>query len=202
MKEPVNRIALIDLDGTVADYDAAMLRDLNAIRCPHEPEETIPHRSDEPHMKARAKMIRSQPGWWFNLVPLKKGFDVIGLLKKYEFGLHVLTKAPNSVDEAWTEKIKWCKKYLPGVDITISQDKGLVYGKVLVDDWPPYVMDWLKHRPRGLVIMVEQRWNKDFNHPQVIKYNGTNLDEIDARLKKIVDAEEYAKIALEYGLPA
>ena len=198
----MNRIALLDLDGTLADYDAAMLRDLNAIRSPGEPEETVPHRSDEPYMKARAKMIRSQPGWWLNLAPLKKGFDIVDLLKKYNFDLHVLTKAPHSVDAAWTEKVLWCKNHLPNTDITITQEKSLVYGKILVDDWPPYVTEWLKFRPRGLVIMVEQRWNKDYEHSQVVKYNGNNLDEVEARIKKIVDAEEYAKIALEYGLPA
>ncbi len=182
-----NRIALVDLDGTLADYDAAMLRDLNAIRCPSEPLETIPHSSDIPYMKARAKLIRSQPGWWVNLAPLKKGFDIVGLLKKYKFTLHVLTKAPHSVDAAWTEKVLWCKNHLPDTDITITQEKGLVYGKILVDDWPPYVMEWLKYRPRGLVIMVEQRWNKDFNHSQVIKYDGTNLIEVEDRIKKLIE---------------
>jgi hypothetical protein len=43
-------IALPDLDGTIADYDAAMLRDLNAIRSPDEPEETIPHSSNVPYI--------------------------------------------------------------------------------------------------------------------------------------------------------
>jgi 5'-nucleotidase len=141
-------------------------------------------------MKARAKMIRSQPGWWFNLAPLKKGFDIVELFKKYKFDLHVLTKAPHSVDEAWTEKVKWCRVHLPNTDITISQEKGLVYGKVLLDDWPPYVSSWLEHRPRGLVIMVEQRWNKDFEHPQVIKYNGTNLAEIENTLVKFIEKHE------------
>ena len=187
----MNRIALIDLDGTLADYDAAMLRDLNAIRSPGEPVETIPHRSDEPYMKARAKMIRSQPGWWFNLEPIKTGFDVVELLKKYKFDLHVLTKAPHSVDAAWTEKVLWCRKHLPETDITITQKKGLVYGKVLVDDWVPYITEWLEHRPRGLVIMPVQRWNVGFTHPQVVRYDGTNITEVEARLAALIEKEEY-----------
>lgn len=181
----MNRIALLDLDGTLADYDAAMIRDLNLIRSPGEPEELVPHRSDEAYMKARAKLIRSQPGWWLNLDPIKSGFDVVELLKKHGFNLHVLTKAPHSVDAAWTEKVLWCKRHLPDVDITISQDKGLVYGKVLMDDWPEYIEAWLKHRPRGLVIMPSRRWNLEVNHPQVIRYDGTNLDEVNQRLQKM-----------------
>jgi len=188
------RIALIDLDGTIADYDAAIIRDMELIRSPYEPlplgdtvyfKESMP-----PYLKARAKFIRSQPGWWFNLEPLKKGFDIVDLLRQYKFDLHVLTKAPHSVDAAWTEKVLWCKKYLPNTDITISQEKGLVYGKILLDDWPPYAKSWLEHRPRGLVIMVEQRWNKDFEHPQVVKYNGSNLAEVESRLIKLIENHE------------
>lgn len=190
----MNKIALIDLDGTLADYDAAMLRDLNAIRSPDEPIETVPHSSEAPYMKARAKLIRSQPGWWLNLEPMKRGFDIVKLLKKYEFNLHVLTKAPHSVDEAWTEKVKWCKKHLPDTDITISQEKGLVYGKILFDDWPPYALAWLEHRPRGLVIMLEQRWNKDFSHPQVVKYTGENIAEIEDRIIKLIASHQVSLV--------
>lgn len=178
-------VALLDLDGTLADYNSAMLRDLNAIRSPGEPEETIPHSSDVPYMRARAKLIRSQLGWWLNLKPIKSGFDIVELLKKYKFDLHVLTKAPHSVDSAWTEKVIWCKTHLPNIDITITQKKGLVYGAILFDDWPPYITEWLKYRPRGLVIMPEQRWNKDFEHQQVIKYNSNNIDEVEDRVRFI-----------------
>jgi len=191
----MNRIALIDLDGTLADYDKAIRRDMELIRSPHEPpisgELVSFHKTNmPPYMKARAKMIRSQPGWWLNLEPLKYGFEVVELLKSYKFTLHVLTKAPHTVDGAWTEKVQWCKRYLPDTDITISQEKGLVYGKILFDDWPPYVVDWLKYRPRGLVIMIEHPWNKDFHHPQVIKYNGENLAEVESRIIKLIEAHE------------
>jgi len=192
----MNRIALLDLDGTLADYDKAIRRDLELIRSPYEPligEFVSFHKDDmSPYMKARVKMIRSQPGWWLNLEPLKEGFEIINLLRKYEFILHILTKAPHSVDSAWTEKVMWCKKYLPNIDITISQNKGLVYGKILFDDWPPYVVNWLKYRSRGLVIMIEQRWNKDFTHPQVVKYNGRNLAEIENRIIKLIESHIFS----------
>lgn len=195
MSKVTNLIALIDLDGTLANYDKAIRRDMALIRSPYEPEITGElvsfHKSNmPPYMKARAQMIRSQPGWWLNLEPLEYGFDIIEVLRFYKFTLHVLTKAPHSVDGAWTEKVTWCKKYLPNVDITISQEKGLVYGKILFDDWPPYATSWLEHRPRGLVIMIEQPWNKDFNHPQVIKYNGRNLSDIDDRIINLIESQE------------
>jgi len=52
------------------------------------------------------------------------------------------------------------------------------YARVLVDDYPPYVLDWLAHRPRGLVIMPAQNYNADVTHPNVIRYDGTNLDRV------------------------
>ena len=197
-----NKIALIDMDGTLADYDSALIRDMELIRSPHEPQDFIPH-TEIPHLKARAKMIRSRPGWWLELEPLKAGFDIVKILREQEFKLHILTKAPNAVDAAWTEKVMWCKKHIPDADVTITQNKGLVYGKILVDDWLPYVSDWLEHRHRGLVIMPAQRWNADYKElkfaKQIVRYDGTNLDEVEARVKKVVEQEEARIAALEYG---
>ena len=45
---------------------------------------------------------------------------------------------PTRVDR----EAQWCQHHLPGVPVTITMDKGLVYGKVLVDDYPPYVERW------------------------------------------------------------
>lgn len=60
--------------------------------------------------------------------------------------------------------------------------KGLVYGAILVDDWPEYVERWLKHRPRGLVVMPASSNNVGYNHPNVIRYDGSNIDEVRKRM--------------------
>jgi 5'-nucleotidase len=75
--------------------------------------------------------------------------------------------------------VEWCRRHLGAeTPVHITEDKGLVYGKFLYDDFPEYCLSWLRHRPRGLVIMPETSWNKDFNHAQVLKYSGKNLDEV------------------------
>ena len=66
--------------------------------------------------------------------------------------------------------------------IHITQDKSVHYGKVLVDDYPGYIEAWLEHRPRGLVIMPAHDHNKDFVHAQVVRYDGTDLDEVCATM--------------------
>ena len=57
-------------------------------------------------------------------------------------------------------KVRWVEKHLGDIDCTITRDKGLVYGKILVDDYSGYIKDWLDFRPRGLVIMPANDYNK------------------------------------------
>jgi hypothetical protein len=95
----------------------------------------------------------------------------------------ILTQGPKRNAFAWSGKKMWIDKELgEAVDITITRDKGLVYGKVLVDDYPAYIERWLRWRPRGLAIMPANDANKAFSHPQVIRYDGTNLAEIRAAM--------------------
>jgi len=179
MDEPP--IALVDLDGTVADYDLAMKESMEPLWAPDEERADL-HSWHPPHVRARVNLVRSQPGWWRNLKPLKRGFEIIELLRKHKFRLMVLTQGPKTTNNSWTEKKEWCDEYLEDASVTISQDKGMVYGKLLFDDFPAYATKWLKHRPRGLVIMNEHPWNKDFKHPQVVKYSGNNINEVEQRI--------------------
>lgn len=178
-------IALFDMDGTLCDYSKAMKRDYNSIKTPEEPEyidfsENLPE-----HIENRTKLIRNQPGWWQNLEKFQPGFDILKLAQELEFEIYILTKAPRNAVNAWTEKVKWIQKEVPNARITLTQDKGIVYGKVLVDDHIPYIKKWLQNRPRGLVIMPAHPWNENFTHPNVIRYDKTNLDKIKKALELV-----------------
>jgi len=163
-------IALFDLDGTLADFDEAMKRDLKKIAAPLE-ENIDPWNKTKPWIKERKNLVMRQPGWWKNLKPITNGFHILHDILNLDFEVHVLTKGPSTSSIAWAEKVEWCHKHLPPeVKITLTEDKGLVYGKVLVDDWPNYIERWLKWRPRGLVIMPDRPYNKDFEHPNVLRF--------------------------------
>lgn len=182
MKAVKQPIALLDMDGTVADYEGQLTRDMELLRAPCEPPFEVWGKGElQPHIKARMDLIKSKSDWWENLPVLPLGMKIVKELQKLEYNIHVLTKGPHPKKNpvAWTPKAVWAVKNLPDIPITITMDKGLVYGRVLVDDWPEYILMWLKWRKRGQVIMPAQKWNEGFSHPNVFRYDGTNDMELN-----------------------
>jgi 5'-nucleotidase len=182
-EKPNELVALIDMDGTLCDYDGAMRRDMAKIAAPGDAPVWYDHAPA--YMIERKKLIQDQPGWWRNLSALPLGFELMRVLRELEFRLVVLTKGPARRNSgAWSEKVEWCREYLGDVPVVISADKGLVYGRVLVDDWPDYVTRWLEWRPRGLVLMPAQPWNEGYAHPNVLRCTLDNLGEARGRAQQ------------------
>lgn len=181
-----SKIALLDMDGTICNYDKALLEGLAMIAGPNDPPYTRP--CPDAYMNARRRMIQNQPGFWRNLEPLPLGFDVVELMEAIGFDLHILTQGPRKCLNAWHEKVEWAAEHLPDIPITITQDKSLAYGRVLVDDFAPYFLSWLEHRPRGLVVCIAHPWNEMFAkggtgyNENVFRYDGTNRAELRTRL--------------------
>ena len=184
-------IALIDMDGTLCDYDAALLQRLQNLQAPEEERvEEVPRGDDVPSfMRARMNLIRLSKEWWVKIPKLKLGFDVLEACQNLGFHCTILTQGPKRNPDAWAGKKMWIDKNLgQDFDVTITRDKSLMYGKVLVDDYPPYIEGWLKWRPRGLVIMPANEGNKDFTHPQVIRYVGDgDFPKVHAALAEVVE---------------
>jgi 5'-nucleotidase len=173
-----DRIALIDLDGTVANYDEAMVAQMASLQAPGEPPYVQRYAGsyEDPHMEHRRKLIQCAPGFWRSLRPIQRGFDVVKTLEDIGFTLHVLTKGPRASPGAWGEKVEWCLTHLPQAVVTVTGDKSLVYGRVLFDDYPPYFEAWLKKRTRGVVVCLAHPWNEDYASggpkckPNIIRY--------------------------------
>jgi 5'-nucleotidase len=186
LMKPLENVALFDMDGTLADYQKALQIDYNKIKSPNDLQLIDFDNSQPKFVKERIRLIRNQEGWWRNLPKYNPGFEIFEIAKKLEYTIMILTKGPSSCPNAWTEKTEWVNNHLPGTKITITDDKGLVYGKVLVDDYPGYIERWLEWRPRGLVIMPTHKHNKNFAHPNVIRYDGKNLIEVEERMKEVI----------------
>lgn len=181
------QIVLFDMDGTLCDYEGQLIRDLQELANPSDPIIQDLHNCPE-WIDKRIDLIRKVPGWWRNLQRLELGFDVLEICKLIGFEIRILTKGPRRTKNAWTEKVEWIHEHvvpdIPNTLMTITEDKGLVYGKVLVDDFGPYMDRWLRWRPRGLGIMPAQKWNQNYSHPNVIRYDGKNKQQIREALLK------------------
>lgn len=206
MTEPQNKrkkIALFDMDGTLADYMNTMVRDLNRLRSPQEKELTIDDLSEpEEWLENRMTVIKNVPGWWKALPRLDDGFLVLDWCVRFGFCPKILTKGPRRTTIAWEEKYIWCMQNIDAlgitkkpIDVIITHDKSGEYGTVLVEDWPPYVMGWLEWRPRGKVILLDRPYNrmyegKKFEHPQVVRFNHENPESIQEMLSTLKAAYE------------
>ena len=187
--KPAEPIALFDMDGTLADFDASMQQKLAALRSPGEDSEADTTAFEEvPYVKARRQLIKAQPGFWRDLTPIVHGFQLLAEARDLRFSCQILSKSPRKIPAAAGEKIEWCVKHVPDLPIVLSEDKGLVYGKLLVDDWPEYIERWLTWRPRGLVIAVAQRWNEGIDKrfsKNVVRFDGTNFPYVRERMQEI-----------------
>jgi len=181
-------VCLFDLDQTLCDYDQELRVRMEELRSPSEDPAVacvVPRDNAPAYLKRRANLIRLSEDWWANLPRLQLGFDIWNLAGKLGFWRAILTQGPRGNPNAWSGKKKWIDKNLgPDTDITITRDKSRVYGKILVDDWPEYVEGWLEHRPRGLVIMPASSFNAEFTHPRVIRYDGTNIKDVEVAMLK------------------
>ena len=181
----IENIALFDMDGTLCDYDAVLSADLEKLRNPDEPIFSSPIIDDAPeYIKARANSIKQSVEWWENLPKLQLGWDILKVAQIMHYRIMILTQAPRTNPNALAGKLRWILKNAPDVDFTMTRDKGLVYGKVLVDDFPGYIKRWLRWRPRGTVIMPASQENQHYSHHQVLRYDGTNLDAVRILLEK------------------
>ncbi len=187
MSTEIENIALFDMDGVFCNYDESMDRYLKEIANPTSPHYVRTRDREPEYIRRRIKLIRNQPGWWRNLKPYAPGFEILKIARDLDFMIYILTKATREAPNSYTEKVLWIEENVPNPEelrIIEAEDKSVVYGKVFVEDYPKNIQRWVKWRKRGLVIMPVQDWNKNFKHPQVIPYNGKNLEEIRIAMTK------------------
>jgi 5'-nucleotidase len=186
-----DRIGLFDMDGTLFDYEGQMRKDLADLMSPGEEMPDDLWDESVPHLKARMKLIKSQPGWWRNLPKLELGWRVYEVAKAIGFKNQILTKGPASHPVAWMEKVQCIKDHF-GNEVypnIVGEDKSGYYGRFLCDDYPDYALGWLKHRPRGVVLMPSQRCNRGFYHQNVIKFDESTFPVVEVVLKAVYARE-------------
>jgi 5'-nucleotidase len=173
-------IALFDMDGTLFDYEGQLTKDMKKLMAPGETEYEDIFDETKPYLKERMRLIKSQPGWWRDLPKLDLGWEVMSWALNTGYDTEILTKGPHSNRMAWAEKAE-CIDFHFCSEVTVNivgKNKNHYYGRLLCDDFPDYMLGWLKYRPRGLGIMIANSKNAGFSHPNVIRYNGRNFSEV------------------------
>ena len=125
----MEKVFLVDLDGTLAAYEQQLNVDLAKLRSDTDDPTMFPDYNDYNNPKwlnARIDLIKKQINWWFNLPKIEQNFLVLREAEKIGFKIHVLTQGPKRTASAWTEKLLWCQKNIgPDVEVTITRDKSL-----------------------------------------------------------------------------
>jgi len=194
------QIGLFDMDGSLADYEGQLKKDLLPCLHPEDRKRFLElgmWQADELEpFKSIIRLIKKQPCWWRHLPVLEDGMRIYNLAQKIGFKNEILTKGPRRYSRAWKEKLEWCQEHFgDDIDVNAVSNKSRFYGKFLYDDYPDYMDPWLKHRPRGIGIMPANQTNLKYSHPRCIKWDGTNYDEVKAALEACYKRDNCRKSA-------
>lgn len=192
-------IGLFDLDGSLADYEGQLTKDLVELLSPEDfkrfQELGMWQADEQKPFKGLIRLIKKQPCWWRSLPVLENGMKIYRLALQIGFENHVLTKGPKRYPRAWKEKVEWCQEHLGDmVNIHITSNKAMVYGRFLYDDYPDYVDPWLRARPRGIAIMPVNQTNLGYSHSRCIKWDGTNQDEVETALRDCYNRKTVVRV--------
>lgn len=108
----------IDMDGTLVDFKAG-----------------IPGITKEQRAKY-GDDIDDIPGYFAGLPPIDGALDDFHRLSE-AYETYILSTAPWNNPSAWSDKVKWVHRHLPGAAhkrLILSHNKHLVQGDYLIDD--------------------------------------------------------------------
>lgn len=189
------------MDGCIADWNTPAVKMLKELESPSEAGlydyDNVHLMQDKyPHFEARVNLIMERKGFWLNLNPIPAGIQLYWKLTQH-FDTYILTKAPPMSSLAWGEKIDWLHKHIdPNIKkvITVSHDKGMVYGDIFFEDYGKNVRSWTAKHPHGHIILPDRTWNQEVNHPNVhrwkdnLAYETNNYSIPDMVIEKVLNA--------------
>ena len=108
----------IDMDNVLVDFKSAI------------------GKLDEATISEYGEDLDDVPGIFAQMEPVGGAIEAFEKLSKV-YDTYILSTAPWANDSAWTDKVKWVKKYLPEAAykrLILSHHKNLCHGDYLIDD--------------------------------------------------------------------
>ncbi|XP_054703073.1 5'(3')-deoxyribonucleotidase, cytosolic type isoform X2 [Grus americana] len=125
---------LVDMDGVLADFEGAVLRDFRA-RFPGEPQVELPARRG---FSAKVASIYESPGFFLGLDPIPGALEAMQeMIRMQDTEVFICTSPLRKYEHCIVEKYKWVEKHL-GPEfverIILTRDKTVVSADLLFDD--------------------------------------------------------------------
>lgn len=143
-------IILVDMDNTICDLDGALISALSQLsQATPAPGPVVDwqalirqrsHFELDSKTDELAREIMLKPGFFANLDPMEGAVGALLELEKRGYHVVLCTSAIRESEHCVADKCAWVRRHLgPRWDrekLTISKDKTLIRGKILIDDRP------------------------------------------------------------------
>jgi 5'(3')-deoxyribonucleotidase len=176
----------IDLDGVVVSFMDALLTDYNNL--PEVQAKSAQLKLEQVNYEfelmgeeiaARLRSIFNAPGFFLKLDPLPNALNLLTRFRDMGFPGIICTSPARDCNNlingrtAW-EKYDWVQRHLPvwGNDVMITRDKFYVGTDMLIDDYPPNIIQWCEYNPDGVGYLIDQPWNNKFTHYPINSIRG------------------------------
>lgn len=123
-----------------------------------------------PELARELIKIFNEDGYIEGLEPLPNSVQIVSQFPDLGYKVTICTAPARDLTGlinpiSAQEKFSWVAKWLPfwANDVIVTKHKELVSTDLLIDDWPPNIVNWCE-KQSGIGILIDQPWNKNFKH--------------------------------------
>jgi 5'-nucleotidase len=165
-------LILVDMDGVLADFEGAFLRDWRQ-QYPDKPFISLDQRrtfyllEDYPReLRSEVHGVYTALGFFRKLDPIPGAIEALHIMRALSHEVFICTSPLYDYENCVLEKFQWVEDHLGKAwtqRIVMSADKTVVYGDVLIDDKPLITG---ATQPQWEHIVYDQPYNRESESPR------------------------------------
>lgn len=169
---------LVDMDNTIANWDATLKSYMDSNKLPWiDPNAWDVTKRGYDHITfSQIKQVINGPEFYASLQVSDGAVETLNNLHRIGFDVKLCTSPPEENPHAIYEKRDWVHTYLGKgwVDsIIFAHDKTIVNGKVLIDDKP--CVYGIKFDPEWKHVLFDQPYNRGLIKPRILRWEITHV---------------------------